>query len=554
VPDNQRTILLNWLENIRDWCISRQLWWGHRIPIWHCVDCKAMVPALDSSVEIYEGHTRAAGVPTKCPKCGGAKLTQDTDVLDTWFSSGLWPFSTLGWPDDTADLRTFYPTSLLISGYDILFFWDARMIMMGLKLTGNEAKDAASAAEPVIPSEAKDLSSRIPFRRLYLHSLVRTADGAKMSKTKGTGVDPLQLTQQYGTDALRYMLASMSAPGTDIALAEDRILGARAFANKIWNAARFLFMNLEKAEAAAGFTLEELAAPAVRAAAPYAVKGEGELIHRWIFSRLAAAAGEADKALDEFRFHEACQTVYHFFWGDFCDWYIEWVKAQLSATDREVALPAWRNIFAVLDAALRLLHPAMPFLTEELWHKLPQPEGARSIALDRFPSRREDWIDAGADGDMALIQEIIAAARNIRAEMKLDQKKKVAADFSTKDATVRKLVEANLVPLLQLANLSGLQISAGHLDATGAAVRSTARFDLRIKYDDAVDKQVEITRLKKEIERLAKDIESKKARLADQTFLSKAPAKIVEDLKTTLAAREIEHQKLLDRLSQLQQS
>ena len=411
------------------------------------------------------------------------------------------------------------------------------MIMMGLHLSGGVTE-----------------AERIPFRRLYLHSLVRTAEGAKMSKTKGTGVDPLKLTAEFGTDAMRYMLASMSAPGTDIALAEDRILGARAFANKIWNAARFLFMNLEKAEAAAGFTLEELAAPAVRAAAPYAVKGEGELIHRWIFSRLAAAAGEADKALDEFRFHEACQTVYHFFWGDFCDWYIEWVKAQLSATDREVALPAWRNIFAVLDAALRLLHPAMPFLTEELWHKLPQPEGARSIALDRFPSRREDWIDAGADGDMALIQEIIAAARNIRAEMKLDQKKKVAADFSTKDATVRKLVEANLVPLLQLANLSGLQISAGHLDATGAAVRSTARFDLRIKYDDAVDKQVEITRLKKEIERLAKDIESKKARLADQTFLSKAPAKIVEDLKTTLAAREIEHQKLLDRLSQLQQS
>jgi valyl-tRNA synthetase len=458
-------------------------------------------------------------------------------VLDTWFSSALWPFSTLGWPDSTADLRAFYPNSLLISGYDILFFWDSRMIMMGLHLSGG-----ATEAE------------RIPFRRLYLHSLVRTAEGAKMSKTKGTGVDPLQLTAEFGTDAMRYMLASMSAPGTDIALAEDRILGARAFANKIWNAARFLFMNLEKAEAAAGFTLEELAAPAVRAAAPYAVKGEGELVHRWIFSRLATAAGEADKALGEFRFHEACQTIYHFFWGDFCDWYIEWVKPQLSATDREIALAAWRNIFAVLDAALRLLHPAMPFLTEELWHKLPQPEGARSIALDRFPSRREDWMDAGADGDMALIQEIIAAARNMRAEMKVDQKKKVAADFSTKDATVRKLVEANLVSLLRLANLSGLSISAGHREATGAAVRSTARFDLRINYDDAVDKQVEFTRLKKEIERLAKDIASKKARLADETFLSKAPAKIVEDLKTTRAAREIEHQKLLDRLSQLQQS
>jgi valyl-tRNA synthetase len=539
VPDNQRTILLQWFENIRDWCISRQLWWGHRIPIWHCADCAEMVQATDSSVEIVDGHARAAGVPTKCPKCGaaGGKLTQDPDVLDTWFSSALWPFSTLGWPDSTADLRAFYPNSLLISGYDILFFWDSRMIMMGLHLTSG-----ATEAE------------RIPFCRLYLHSLVRTAEGAKMSKTKGTGVDPLELTQKFGTDALRYMLASMSAPGTDIALAEDRILGARAFANKIWNAARFLFMNLEKAEAAAGFTLEELAAPAVRAAAPYAVKGEGELVHRWIFSRLAAAAGEVSEALDEFRFHEACQTIYHFFWGDFCDWYIEWVKPQLSSADREVALAAWRNIFAALDSALRLLHPVMPFLTEELWHKLPQPEGARSIALDRFPTRREDWIDIRADADMALIQEIIAAARNIRAEMKVDQKKKAAADFSANDAAVRKLVESNLEPLLRLANLSALHISAGHLDAKGAAVRSTAQFDLRIMYDEAVDKQVEIARLKKENERLAKDIESKKSRLADETFLSKAPPKIVEDLKATLAGREIEHQKLLDRLSQLEQA
>src|ERR1700678_1118977 len=536
VPDNQRTILLQWFENIRDWCISRQLWWGHRIPIWHCAGCKEMIPAASSEVEIVDGHARAAGVPSKCPKCGGETLTQDKDVLDTWFSSALWPFSTLGWPDDTEDLRTFYPTSLLISGYDILFFWDARMIMVGLHL-------APGASE-------KD---RIPFRRLYLHSLVRTAEGAKMSKTKGTGVNPLELTQQYGTDALRYMLASMAAPGTDIALTEDRILGARAFANKIWNAARFLFMNLEKAEVA-GITLDLVAAPEIRAKAPYAVKGEGELVHRWIFSRLAATGSEGSKARDEFRFHETCQTIYHFFWGDFCDWYIEWVKPQLSSTDRDVAVPAWRNIFAVLDAALRLLHPVMPFLTEELWHKLPQPADARYIALDHFPEARREWLDAPAESDMALIQEIIVAARNIRAEMKIDQKKKVAAEFSSKDARVRALAQGNLDPLLRLANLSGLAISSARLDSTGAAVRSTARFDLRIGYDEAVDKQVEISRLKKENERLAKDIEAKKAGLGGENFLSKAPAKIVEDLKATLAAREIEQQKVLDRLSQLQES
>ncbi len=533
VPDNQRTILLNWLDNIRDWCISRQLWWGHRIPIWHCDGCKEMIPATDSRVELFEGHARAAGIPTKCPKCGGVKLTQDTDVLDTWFSSSLWPFSTLGWPDDTHDLRTFYPTSLLISGYDILFFWDSRMIMMGLHLTGGAS-----------PKE------RIPFKRLYLHSLVRTAEGAKMSKTKGTGVDPLELTQKYGTDALRYMLASMAAPGTDIALTSDRIEGGRNFANKIWNAARFLFVNLEKVESS-GLTLEELAAPEIRAQAPYPVKGEGALAHAWIFSRLAAVTAQVNDALENFRFHEACQTIYQFFWGDFCDWYIEWVKPQLASTDREIALAAWRNIFAALDNALRLLHPVMPFLTEELWHKLPQPEGARSIALDKFPEPLPHWADAGSDDAMAILQEIVIAARNIRAEMKLDPKRKVAADFWTTGPMRRNLVKENMDPLLRLAALSELRIATGHLDPTGGAIRSTSAFDLRIAYGDAVDQAAEIARLRKDKERLEKDIESKQKRLADDSFTSKAPGKVVDALRATLMERQIELRKALHRLAQL---
>jgi valyl-tRNA synthetase len=534
VPENQRTILLNWLENIRDWCISRQLWWGHRIPIWHCADCKEIVPASDSRVEIVDGHARAASVPTKCPKCGGSKLVQDPDVLDTWFSSGLWPFSTLGWPDETADPHTFYPTSLLISGYDILFFWDARMIMMGLHLY-----PGATEAE------------RIPFRRLYLHALVRTAEGAKMSKTKGTGVDPLQLTEQYGTDALRYMLASASAPGTDIILSEDKVLSGRNFANKVWNAARFLFVNLEKIEAQ-GVTLEELTAPEIRVKAPYPIRGEGSLAHRWIFSRLSAVAEEVNAALQEFRFHEAAQTIYHFFWGDFCDWYIEWVKPQLASTDREMAIPAWRNIFAMLEAALRLLHPVMPFLTEELWHRLPQAAGARSIALAPFPEPRKDWNHASAEKEMAALQEIVIAARNIRAEMKLDPKRKVAAEFSTNDPAVRGLAEQNLEPILRLAALSGLRLSTGHLDPAGGAIRSSAQFDLRIAYEEAVDRQGEVARLKKESERLAKDIESKKNRLADHTFRQKAPAEIVRSMESTLAERQVEFQKLLERLRQLE--
>ncbi|MGC1684961.1 MAG: valine--tRNA ligase, partial [Candidatus Acidiferrales bacterium] len=537
IPDNQRTILLNWLDNIRDWCISRQLWWGHRIPIWHCADCKQMVPARDSHVELVEGHARAASVPTKCSKCGSSKLTQDTDVLDTWFSSALWPFSTLGWPDETADLQTYYPTSVLISGYDILFFWDARMIMMGLHLT------PGARAE-----------QRIPFRRLYLHSLVRLAGGEKMSKTKGTGVDPLEMTKQYGTDAMRYMLSSMAAPGTDIIMSEDRILAARAFANKIWNAARFLFVNLEKFEAATGTTIEELAAPDIRAKAPCAASAGGAcaLADAWIFSRLARVAGEVNSAFGEFRFHEAAQTVYHFFWGDFCDWYIEWIKPQLLSEDRNAAIVAWRNLFAVLDAALRLLHPIMPFITEELWHRLPQAPGERSIALQPFPGSKPAWLNENADRQMSQLQEIITAARNIRAELKIDSKKKIAADLSSSDGAFVELVRDNVEPILRFASLSTLSLSSERLDSKGGLMRSTAQFDLRIAYGEGVDKQAEIDKIKKDADRLVKDIESKRARLADDNFRSKAPAEIIRNLERTLAEREAEQQRLGERLAQLQ--
>src|SRR5271163_1863772 len=345
VPDNRREEYFHWMRNIRDWPISRQLWWGHRIPAWYCKDDEHVTVAMEK--------------PAKCGTCGAAELTQDPDVLDTWFSSGLWPFSTLGWPEKTADFAKYYPTSLLITGYDILFFWVARMIMLGIHFTGEA-----------------------PFRAVYLHSLVRTASGEKMSKSKGTGLDPVALNQQYGTDAMRFCLASMAAPGTDIILSDDRLLGARSFANKIWNAARFLFVNLDKFEAG-GTGIEELAAPAVRAGAPYAFEGAVPLIDGWLFSRLAGIAEQVNEALANYRFHEAAQGVYQFFWGDFCDWYIEWVKPELQNSNRERAVVAWKNLFAGFDAALRLLHPFMPFLTEELWHQLPQASGATSIALDR---------------------------------------------------------------------------------------------------------------------------------------------------------------------------
>src|SRR5579859_6186682 len=533
VPENQKKIFLDWLTNIRDWCISRQLWWGHRIPIWHCGDCGAMTPATDSRVEVVEGRAQIASVPENCEKCGSRKLTQDPDVLDTWFSSGLWPLSTLGWPDDTEDLRTFYPTSLLISGYDILFFWDARMVMLDLHL-----------------ARGAKIEERIPFRQLYLHGIVRDPHGIKMSKTRGNVIDPLEIIEKYGTDALRFALIVAAAPGTDIALSEERILSYRAFANKIWNAARFLFFNLEKIEAM-GVTLEELAVPDVRANAPYATRDP--LPHQWIFSRLPAVTEQLNDALENFRFHEAAHVIYHFFWGDFCDWYIEWLKPQLASENREDAIATWRNLFAVFEYALRLLHPFMPFITEELWHRLPQKADAKSISLQSFPAAHGSWRNSEAERSVALVQEIVVAARNIRAEIKLDTKKKVAADFASEDSEVRNRAAENLEVILRLGSLSALTIHTGKLQSGEGAVRSTSQFDLRIQFEgEPVDAKAETAKLKKEKERLEKDIASKKQRLADDTFRSRAPAEIVGGLEATLAERQIEYQKIAERLAQLE--
>jgi valyl-tRNA synthetase len=514
VPENRRTEYLNWMRNIRDWTLSRQLWWGHQIPAWYCGDCSEIIVARQE--------------PKTCPKCGSSKLRQDPDVLDTWFSSGLWPFSTLGWPEKTADFERYYPTSLLITAYDILFFWVARMIMLGLHFTG-----------------------QVPFRAVYLHSLVRTSSGEKMSKSKGTGLDPVALNQQYGTDAMRFCLASMAAPGTDIVLTDDRLLGARSFANKIWNAARFLFVNLEKLEQA-GVGLEELAAPEVREQAPYAYKGEVPLIDRWLFARLAETVSTVDAALEDYRFHEATQGVYQFFWGDFCDWYIEWVKPELQSADRERATVAWKNLFAGFDAALRLLHPFMPFLTEELWHQLPQKAGAKSIALDRYPEARTSWKNSEALREFGMVQAAIQSLRTIRSEMKLD-KKKVAAEFSSGDAGARAVVEANREGITRLAFLTELRVTEGKLPEGGGGVRSTAAFDIRIPYAaETVDAAGEVARLKKESEGLEKAIASKEKQLGNETFRSRAPENIIKQMEETLAGQKVELGKVQERLRSLE--
>ena len=518
VPENRREEYFNWMRNIRDWTLSRQLWWGHRIPAWYCRENNHVTVEREA--------------PASCSTCGSGNLSQDPDVLDTWFSSGLWPFSTLGWPAVTQDFQTYYPTTLLITAYDILFFWVARMIMLGIHFT-----------------------DRVPFSAVYLHNLVRTSSGEKMSKSKGTGLDPVVLNQKYGTDAMRFCLASMAAPGTDIVLSDDRLAAARNFANKIWNAARFLFLNLEKFEEN-GTSLEELAAPDVRIGAPYAAGAEASLADRWLFARLAETIERVNGALGDYRFHEAAQAVYQFFWGDFCDWYIEWVKPELKpellSTNREAARVAWKNIFAAFDAALRLLHPLMPFLTEELWHQFPQRAGAQSIALDAFPIAREEWKDECALQQFGWIQDVIVALRNIRAEMKLDPKKKVGAELSAAAGEVRGAIEAHREPIIRLAALSELKTSGECLAQAGGIVRSTPQFDVRIPFAaDVLDIAAEKARLQKEIDRLTKTIVSKEEQLANPTFRDKAPEKIVQAMEVSLAEQKQELAKLQQRLADL---
>jgi valyl-tRNA synthetase len=516
VPENRRTEYLNWMRNIRDWAISRQLWWGHRIPAWYCAACGEIIVARQT--------------PAKCPKCGSTNLEQDPDVLDTWFSSALWPFSTLGWPEETADFKTYYPTSLLITAYDIIFFWVARMVMMGLHFTGN-----------------------VPFRAVYLHSLVRTGGGEKMSKSKGTGLDPVLLNQRYGTDAMRFCLVSVAAPGTDIVLSDDRLTSSRNFANKIWNAARFLFMNFDKFEQS-GVPIQQLASPEVRAGAPYKWGGHISLADSWIFARLDGAIETVENALSNYRFHEASQTIYQFFWDDFCDWYIEWVKPDLLSNDRERAVVAWKNLIAIFENALRLLHPIMPFLTEELWHQLPQKAGAQSIALARYPQRSMEWTNDRALKEFALLQDVITELRDIRAQMKLDPKKKLNAEFSSPQTQLCKVVGDNREGIVRLAVLSDLKISTERLPQSGGLVRSTALFDVRIAYADATDLGAELTRLRKETVRLTKDIAFKERQLADDTFRSRAPEPIVRGMEISLAERRLELSKLSERLAQLENS
>jgi len=516
VPENYKKIYLDWMANIHDWCVSRQLWWGHRLPVWYCDACGEVVV------------TRRA--PAACPKCQGRSLRGETDVLDTWFSSALWPFATLGWPDNTDDLRRFYPTDLMIMGFDILFFWGARMIMLGMKFMND-----------------------VPFRELYIHALVRDAEKQKMSKTKGNVIDPLEVTEKFGTDAVRFALGISAAPGTDIAFSYDKVESYRAFANKIWNAGRFILMNLGKLPAPAREKLASALDPIPGLGVePVVAPAHLRLADSWIFSRLLTVTREMNEALANYRFHEAAFTIYHFFWHEFCDWHLEWVKPEITAPPEDDRLPAgWVNLARVFEASLHLLHPFMPFITEELWHQLPRTaRGAPSISLTAFSLVSERVADPISEKQFQTVQELIVAARNAKAETGL-QKRKVSAQVASDEMRLLELFRAHQESILRLAGLQALNFTRGRLAADVVGVRHAADFDLRLLVDERVNQEAERTRLQTEKERLARQIARIKTQLENQEFLSRAPRDVVRGVEHRHAELTEHYRKVLESLERL---
>jgi valyl-tRNA synthetase len=500
VPQQWENTYYDWMENIRDWCISRQIWWGHRIPAWFCDHCGAITVAKED--------------PSCCEKCGSDEIRQETDVLDTWFSSALWPFSTLGWPEKTPELASFYPTSCLVTGFDILFFWVARMMMMGLHFR-----------------------DEVPFTDVYIHALVRDSQGQKMSKSKGNVIDPLTVIDAYGTDAFRFTLAAFAAQGRDVKLAEERIAGYRNFANKIWNASRFAMMNLE------GFDPESVD--------PASLKLSNA--DRWILFRLNETAASVDAALTSFRFNEAASDLYRFTWSEFCDWYIELVKDDLYKGDGERQASAKYVLWLVLENLLRLLHPFMPFITEEIWQALPKGEGVASIMLADYPTPREDWAGFGpAATEMELVMDVIKGIRNIRGEMEVAPSKQIAALLDCKSAQSFTLLKRNEVYVMSLARLSDLAIGQGIERPAEASLQVAGDVEIIVPLRGLVNVEEEEKRLGKEIAKIEKDIEFLSKKLENPSFVERAPADVVVKEREKIAEFANKKQLLEESLVKIQ--
>lgn len=492
VPTNWEGVYYEWMNNIKDWCISRQIWWGHRIPAWFCKGCGEIIVAKET--------------PKKCTSCNSEDLQQETDVLDTWFSSALWPFSTLGWPDNTKELETFYPTSVLVTAFDILFFWVARMMMMGIQFMGD-----------------------VPFREVYIHALVRDAEGKKMSKSTGNIIDPLEVIDQYGTDAFRFTLAALAAQGRDIKLSEERISGYRNFVNKIWNSARLVLMNLDE-----DVQLEDK-----------------DIIHnlpeRWILTRLGQVSEEMAKAIDEYRFNSAASLCYQFVWHEFCDWYLEMAKPALYGEAESLKRASRFVIQESLAAILRLTHPFMPFATEEIWQRLPASQG--SIIGARFPEAADFISDQEALKEMDLVIGVITGVRNIRGEMNIGPSERVSIIIEMPDEEEANIIRQNMLHVQNLAKVDSVSIESKVSKPEASATAVFGQNQIHVLLKGILDFGEERKRLRKEIKKIEKDMEISTKKLSKREFVEKAPPEIVDKVRTKAEAMRLKLEKLNQNLN-----
>jgi len=498
IPEIWTKTYFEWMNNIKDWCISRQIWWGHQIPAWTCSNCKEIIVAMDT--------------PATCPACRGTDLVQDTDVLDTWFSSALWPFSTMGWPDQTALLKLFYPTSVLVTGFDILFFWVARMMMMGIHFMED-----------------------VPFKDVYVHALVRDEEGKKMSKSTGNVIDPLSVIDRYGTDAFRFTLAAFAAQGRDVKMSEKRVEGYRNFINKIWNAARFALIHINKSYK--NITTQPLS-----------------LVDRWILSRLYRVSGKVSEALESYRFNDAAGALYKFVWHEFCDWYLEAIKPTLYGQEGQSRQQATLSVlWRVLHDTLVLLHPFVPFITEEIWHKLPGTQG--SIMKAPFPlyADNDDGIqrDEEAESNMSLISGIITGIRNIRGEMNISPSLSLAVSAQSQDESTKKTIQQYRNMIINLARLKSLSVGNAVERPKSAATAVVNDATIFVSLEGIVDFAKEIERLEKEINKLTNELAMVSKKLNNEDFLSKAPAPVVEKVKIKNDLLVEKQEKLLANLDKI---
>ncbi|MCP4719958.1 MAG: valine--tRNA ligase, partial [Desulfobacteraceae bacterium] len=500
IPEIWTKTYFDWMDNIRDWCISRQIWWGHRIPVWKCSACRAVI------VEETD--------PTVCPTCGSKEIIQETDVLDTWFSSALWPFSTMGWPENTDLLKTFYPTNVLVTGFDILFFWVARMMMMGIHFMDDE----------------------IPFDDVYIHALVRDEHGKKMSKSKGNVIDPLKVIDEYGADAFRFTLAAFAAQGRDVKMSEDRVEGYRHFVNKLWNASRFALMHITQKDTI--IDPEKLSLP-----------------EKWILSRSCATALAVKQGIETYKFNEAASAAYQFVWHEFCDWFIETAKPALYEKEGAQRRDTARAVLSkVLEDILVMMHPFMPFVTEEIYNILPATKG--SIMKASFPydqASYEVYRNETIENQMSFVFGLISDIRNIRSEMNIQPSMKIKVLANTEDEKEKIVIAENKSVIVNLATLESFYFSDAASIPSSCATSVTGNTTCFVSLEGVIDFEKEIKRLEKELEKNTKELLGVQKRLNNESFLDKAPKEVIVKVKTLHASLEEKNEKLVSNLERIKE-